>query len=130
MKAVDTNVLLRYIVHDDSPQFEKAAAFFSTRTAEDPAYISLIVVAELVWVLRQRYRYPREAVRAVLTALLESAEVLFEEEEYLSLLLAQGPEGDIPDHLIARCASRAGCTSTVTFDSIASQIIPSMELLA
>jgi len=28
MKAVDTNVLLRYVLRDDEGQFAKAAAFF------------------------------------------------------------------------------------------------------
>lgn len=130
MKAVDTNVLLRYVVRDDDGQFDKAAEFLATRTPEDPAYIGLIVVAEFVWALRRRYRYPPASIRAILTALLETAEIVFEEEEYLSLLLASGPQGDIADHLIAYRAARAGCTSTATFDQNAARSIPSMELLS
>ncbi len=42
MKAVDTNVLLRFLVRDDDEQAAVAAAFFSKRTAEDPAFVSLI----------------------------------------------------------------------------------------
>ena len=129
MKAVDTNVLLRYIVRDDPQQFQTAAVFLGARTVADPVFVSLIVVAELVWALSRRYRYPREDVRAAIMALMEAAEVRFEDEEHLSALLASSPKGDIADHLIAHCAAKAGCISTVTFDKGAASRIPSMELL-
>lgn len=130
MKAVDTNILLRYVVRDDPRQFDKAAAFLNERTVEDPAFISLIVVAELFWALRRHYRYSREEAHSVIAALLEAAEVAFEEEAYLSALLAGEPTGDIADHLIAYCATRAGCTSTVTFDRRAAKSVPGMKLLS
>ena len=129
MKAVDTNVLLRHIVQDDPVQSARASAFFDERTAEDPAFVSLIVVAELVWALRRRYRYPREQIRFLFTALLETAELVFEEEASLSALVSGKDKGDIADHLIAISATRAGCTSTVTFDRRASLSVPAMELL-
>lgn len=130
MKAVDTNLLLRYIVRDDLRQFEKAAVFLNERTPEDPAFVGLIVVAEAAWALRQRYRYSREDVLSLMTALVEAKELVFEEEAYLSMLLAGNPRGDIADHLIAFCAARAGCSHTVTFDKRAAKAIPSMELLS
>jgi predicted nucleic-acid-binding protein len=130
VKAVDTNVLLRYIVRDDPRQFDRAAAFLGTRTAADPVFVGLIVIAELVWALRRRYRYSREDVRTAIMTLMEAAEVVFEDEEYLSALLAGSSKGDIADHLIAHCAAKAGCSSTVTFDKAAASHIPSMELLS
>lgn len=130
MKAVDTNVLLRFVVQDDPRQFEVAADFLRARTAEDPAFVSLLVVAELVWALDRRYGYPRNAVLAVLSALLESAEVVVEEEQFLTALVGDGVKGGIADHLIARCAVRAGCSTVVTFDLDAARSIPAMELLS
>lgn len=132
MKAVDTNVLVRYLVRDDQRQFAKAAAFLEQRTADDPAFIGLIVLAELVWALRQRYRYSREQVQSVVLALLETAEIAFEEEQFLSTLVndSKAMRGDIADHLIAFSAIRAGAASTVTFDREAANAVPSMELLA
>ena len=55
MIAVDTNVLLRFVVRDDVVQFKRASRFFDQRTAEDPAFISLIVLAEFVWALRRHH---------------------------------------------------------------------------
>lgn len=130
MKAVDTNVLLRYVLRDDEGQFEKAEAFFRTRTAQDPAFVSLIVLAEFAWTLRQRYRYSRADVRSLLETLLETAEIAFEDETMLALVVSQAAHGDLADHLISYCAHRAGCDSTVTFDTEAARRVPSMELLS
>ncbi|MBU2532056.1 MAG: type II toxin-antitoxin system VapC family toxin [Alphaproteobacteria bacterium] len=130
MRAVDTNILLRFVVGDDPIQFEVAARFLKARTVDDPAYVSLIVLAEMVWALDRRYGYPRESVRAVVLALLESAEVVFEEESSLSMLIADQVKGDIADHLVALCARRAGCMSVATFDKKAARSVPGMELLS
>ncbi len=130
MKAVDTNVLLRFVLRDDERQFEKAAAFFATRTADDPAFVSLIVLAELSWALRQRYGFDRSRTRALIEALLETAELVFEDEASLSQMMAQAERGDIADHLISYSARRAGCSTTVTFDRDAVKAVSGMELLA
>lgn len=130
MKAVDTNVLLRFVLRDDEPQFAAASAFFNARTAEDPAFVSLIVLTELVWALRQRYGFDRDKARFLVETLLETAELVFEDEASLSRIIAHADRGDIADHLISRSARRAGCSSTVTFDREAAKIIPGMELLA
>lgn len=132
MKAVDTNVLLRYLVGDDEKQSSAAGVFMRGRTADDPAFVSLIVLAELVWALRAHYGYPHEKVHALLTALIKTAEVALEDEEFLSLLITgdDAIKGDIADHLIAHSASRAGCSTTVTFDRKAAKFVPGMELLA
>jgi predicted nucleic-acid-binding protein len=132
MKAVDTNVLVRYVVRDDPQQFAKAAAFLEQRTPNDPAFVSLVVLVELVWALRRRYRYSREQVHSLVLALLETAEITFEEEQFLSTLINGNKQtrGDIADHLIAFSAARAGAAFTATFDRQAAKVIPSMELLA
>jgi len=130
--GVDTNVLLRILVRDEPEQTRKALAFIEHRTPDDPAFVSLIVVAELVWALRQRYEYPMTDIRRLLSAMLEAREFVFEEEALLVDLFnsSDSGRGDVADHLIAFCASRAGCTHTVTFDHRAAKAIPSMELLA
>jgi predicted nucleic-acid-binding protein len=130
MKAVDTNVLLRYVLRDDEGQFAKAAAFFRTRTAQDPAFVSLIVLAEFAWALRQRYRYSRADIHSLVETLLETAEMVFEDETALAAVVAEAEHGDLADHLISYSARRAGCDSTVTFDTEATRRISSMELLA
>jgi len=130
MIAVDTNVLLRFVLRDDEGQFTRASAFFNSRTAEDPAFVSLIVLAEFVWALRRRYGYSRAEARFLVATLLETTEISFEDEISLSRIVAEAGQGDLADHLTSYSAERAGCTSIVTFDQKAAARIHSMELLA
>lgn len=105
MRAVDTNVPLRFVLRDDEPQFAAAAAFFSARTAEDPAFVSLIVLNELIWALRQRYGFDRAKTRNLIETLLETAELVFEDEASLSQIVARADRGDRPPHFLLGATS-------------------------
>ena len=130
MKAVDTNVLLRFVIRDDEKQFARASSFFSSRTPDDPAFVSLIVLVEFAWTLRQRYGLSRSDIRSLVSALMEARELAFEDESEVSAIVADAVRGDLADHLIAYCAQRAGCSSTVTFDQGAAGAVAGMELLS
>lgn len=130
MKALDTNMLLRFVIRDDENQFAKARDFLNSRSADDPAFISLIVLVEFVWTLRQRYGRNRREVLSLVTILLETRELAFEDEDELSTIIADADRGELADHLISYCARRAGCSATVTFDQGAAKAVPAMELLA
>jgi predicted nucleic-acid-binding protein len=131
MIAVDTNVLLRFVLKDDMAQFEAAARFLGRRTPEDPAFVSLIVLCETAWVLQNRYRYSVEQVFGLVSMLLETAEIRIEDEAEISALIADREgQGDLADHLISYSARRGGCVNTVTFDRRAAIAVSGMELLA
>ena len=51
--ALDTNVLVRYLTWDDLPQAQAAARLIE---GDETIAISSVVLCELVWVLRRRYR--------------------------------------------------------------------------
>lgn len=131
MNAVDTNILLRYIVNDDADQYLMAERFLKARTADDPAFVSLIVLVELTWVLRRLYRYSRAQVHAVLLLIVETAGLVIEDEYFVSTLLNRevALRDELADHLIAHAALKAGCLRTLTFDREAVAAVPSMELL-
>lgn len=131
MIGIDTNVLVRFLVDEQSEQSRSARKFLGERTAESPAYISAVVLAETVWVLNSRMKYPMAAIVQVLQDLLAADGLLIEYTEELDALFSRGDvSGDLPDHLIAWAARRAGCGHTVTFDKAAARRIPGMELLA
>ena len=130
MKALDTSILLRFVVRDDENQFAKARDFLNSRTPDDPAFISLIVLVEFVWTLRQRYGRSRSEILSLVTTLLETRELAFEDEDELSTIIADADRGELADHLISYCARRAGCSATVTFDQGAAKAVPAMEPLA
>jgi predicted nucleic-acid-binding protein len=131
MIGVDTNVLVRFFVRDDPRQGSLADRFMNERTSDDPAFISVIVVAEFVWALEQVYEYQRSQIHAALALLLGSANVVLEREELVKTALMSAGEAssDIADSLIAALANDAGASATVTFDRDAAKLVPGMELL-
>ena len=65
MKAIDTNVLVRYLVQDDPRQGRKAADYIAAAAeAGDQILIGNIVLCETVWGsgLRVRIRQARDRV--------------------------------------------------------------------
>ena len=133
MIGVDTNIVLRLFVVDDEAQHRQAVAFFAARSADDPAYVNLLVVAELVWLLQRRYGFAVERIVEVLHVLVESVNIVVERRELLDAVIAAGPGGrkvSIADLLIAHINREAGCRATLTFDIPAPERIPGMELLS
>ncbi|MDE2906398.1 MAG: PIN domain-containing protein, partial [Acidobacteriota bacterium] len=53
MIALDTNVLVRYLVDDDPEQAETARALLASVTPTRPGFVCREVMVELVWVLRR-----------------------------------------------------------------------------
>ena len=67
MIALDTNVLVRYLVRDDQHQAEAARALLESLTIERPGYVCREVAVELVWVLERAYAFPRDRIATVLS---------------------------------------------------------------
>ena len=131
MIGVDSNVLLRLLVDDDPAQHGKAVAFFADRTAESPAYINLLVLAELVWLLDRRYGYSADRIATALERLLATADIVVEDHTLVTeAVAATGSKVGLVDLLISAANRRAGASHTVTFDHNAARRISGMSLLA
>ena len=70
MIGVDTNVLARLFVVDDRRQSDIAGQFFTGRSTADPAFVCLVVVAELVWLLDDSYDFSQTEIVGVLACLV------------------------------------------------------------
>ncbi len=124
MIGLDTNILVRYIVRDDPVQTEAATRLIETQcTMDDPGFISLVVLAELTWVLERAYKYPKPLVIAVLSKLLSVVELVVEESDLARASLRNYKNGnaDFPDYLIGGIHQSKGCITTMTFDRRASR---------
>ena len=132
MIGVDTNVLARFFIGDDKKQSEAAKSFLKARDADDPAFVSVLVIAELVWVLRRFYEVPKANVIEMIGVLTSSPAIVIERQDLViaALSLATHPQADIADAIIALTAGDAGCSGIVTFDKTAAKRIAGMELLA
>ncbi|TNH41788.1 PIN domain-containing protein [Photorhabdus luminescens] len=77
MIAVDTNVVLRYLLQDDANQSQKANALFE---GKQKILITDVVLVETIWTLRgKRYLLPKETLVEVLHRLIEEPNVVFED---------------------------------------------------
>jgi predicted nucleic-acid-binding protein len=129
--GVDTNVLVRLFVVDNPAQSKAALQFFAERSATDPAFISLVVVAELVWLLDDTYDFSHAEIVETLKRILASPDFALEEPEFVAdaVAFAEHKKIDISDFLIARIALEHGGRSIATFDINAAKRVPGMELL-
>ena len=119
MIALDTNVLVRFLVEDDARQTAAAADVIERAIAGDETlFVSHVVLCEIVWVLAGSYRVGRETIATTLRELLRARHLLFARPDELSRALdafEQG-KGDFADYLIREHSRAAGCDAVVTFD--------------
>ena len=119
MIALDTNVLVRFLVADDPEQFEAARRSLARLgPAEESGFVADVVLAELVWVLRSTYEHSRGEILQALEALASADHLTFEDDGRLARALRAFGEGrgDFADYLIRERAAVAGCSSVLTFD--------------
>jgi predicted nucleic-acid-binding protein len=133
MTALDTNVLVRYVVQDDSGQLAAAKRLIGRCVAEGQAlFVPVTVSLELEWVLRVSFGYVKDDVLQALSNLLSAAELTFESERALEVALQLYREGsaDFADCLHIALATEAGEQPLWTFDKGAAKIIGAQLLRA
>ncbi len=119
-------------MQDEPVQAAKASAFLGSLTGENPGYLTLVTLAELVWVLDRRYKLPRHRTLNVIHSLLAKHGLTIENELAVVDALTSfqtNTAGDFSDCLIAACARSAKCSLTYTFDKKAARTA-GMTLLA
>jgi predicted nucleic-acid-binding protein len=123
MIGLDTNVVVRFLTHDDPPQAAAALKLMNSLSADSPGFVSLVVVAEIVWVLKISYSYTKKEIEQVLDGLLRSKELVIERAEIVFKALRKFSDSrtDFADCLIDRCGHAAGCEHTFTFDRNAAE---------
>lgn len=125
MLGIDTNVLVRYFAQDDARQSPLATRFIEhTLSAAEPGHVSLVSLAEFVWVMRTVYRNSVPDISQALLLLLDDKRFVVQQASAAwAALDAYRVQGvDFADALIAALDRAAGCTATVTFDRNAARI--------
>jgi predicted nucleic-acid-binding protein len=116
--GLDTNVIVRYLTHDDPSQTAAAVRLIDSLSSDSPGFLPMIVIAELVWVLEVSYRFKKNEIEHVLETLLRSKELVVERAEIVLQALRKfsASQADFADCLIERSGHAAECQYTVTFD--------------
>ena len=119
MIALDTNVLMRYLVQDHPQQSRLASHLLEKLDAQnETCFIGDIVLCELVWVLESCYHFSRKEIADTLTRVLLVAFFSFEEKEDIlkATELYRQKKGDFADYLLGLRAVRNGASKVFTFD--------------
>ncbi len=96
MIALDTNVLVRFLVQDDPTQGQAAAELVDGLTEQEPGYICREVIVELVWVLERAYKMTRAQIAPAVEGLLTSREFVVEDADRVGLGLVDREGPDFP----------------------------------
>lgn len=114
MRAIDSNVLLRLLVRDD----EKQVAVANTFVAKG-AWVSHVVLAETVWVLKNGYARADNEIATAIEMLLNQQNIAVHDADVVTAALAnyrQRPALGFSDCLILEAARKAGHLPLGTFD--------------
>ena len=114
MRALDTNVLVRALVRDDLVQARRADEFIASG-----AWVSLLVLAETVWVLGAVYERRTAQIIALLEVLLAHESLVLQDADTVAAALTSfkaKPKLGFSDCLVVEIARKAGHTPIGTFD--------------
>jgi predicted nucleic-acid-binding protein len=123
--GLDTNVLVRYLAQDEPRQSAAATRLIETElTAGTPGFVSLIVLAELCWVLKRLYDATPAEIRETVADLLKVPQLHFERRDLVQAALQSRGSGKaaksgLVDIIIAQVAQAEGCSRIVSFDKAA-----------
>lgn len=121
MIAIDTNVLLRYLLADDLGQHRRAKKLIES---EFPVLITDVVLAETVWTLiGKRFGFDKAQVSATIRALIGDQGFAFEDSQtiwsalndYETSKTIRGKQLDFADALIGRKAGSIARQETGVF---------------
>ena len=126
MIGLDTNILIRYLTQDDPVQSPKAISLIEDElTEEAPGFVSIVTLAETVWVLTRTFGLSDEEVVADLRLMLSADALVLEHERevFTAMTVLQQKQGKFADALVAALSLKAGCSHTLTFDRKASRLL-------
>jgi predicted nucleic-acid-binding protein len=118
-RALDTNVLVRFLVGDDALQLKKVLGLFDQALESGERFwVSSTVLLELIWVLDCYYQIPRLSILDVLEKVSDLAVLDLEDASLLPvfLLAARKNSMGLSDLLIAIRGNRATGLVTLSFD--------------
>ena len=114
MRAVDTNILVRILARDDPKQVRAADEFVAAG-----AWVSLLALAETIWVLTTVYERDAAAIRASVEQLMNHNDLIVQDGDFVAAALEtfrSRPALGFTDCLLLEIARKAGHLPLGTFD--------------
>ena len=111
MKAIDTNIVVRFLTGEDHPQTTIARNVI----AREAVFVSNTVTLETAWVLRNAYGFARQDIVQALRAFVGLPVVTLESPDIIVKALDRAADGmDFADAL--HLGAAAQCDGFLTFD--------------
>lgn len=126
MRAVDTNVLVRLVTRDDPKQVVAAEEFVSKG-----AWVSLLVLAEMSWVLAAAYDLEHAAIATAIEMLLSHDQLAIQDADIAEMALdnyRRRPALGFSDCLVLEIARKAGHLPLGTFDKSLGKLVGTERL--
>ena len=120
MHALDTNILIRLLARDDVKQAKLADQFVA-----NGAWVSHLVLAETLWVLKSAYGRSPSQLSAVLDVLLSHESLVLQDADTVNAALTHfqsKPALGFSDCLVLEIARKAGHLPLGTFDKALSKL--------
>jgi len=120
--GLDTNVVVRHLVHDDPNQSKAATRAFAGLTPGEPGLLTTVVLIETYWVLTRGYKLAVADVVSALEALVDSSDIQTQDEQHVRAAFNDVRSGaDFADAMIAQTCRAYGCAAVLSFDRDAQQ---------
>ncbi len=119
MIALDTNVVLRLLIEDDSDQFNSVKRLMLKLDEDfEEAVITDNTLSEVVWVLDTTYRASKDEILSALQALegVLGFTIASPTRFHNALNAYINGKGDFADYLLREQAIEVGCRAVATFD--------------
>ena len=120
MRAIDTNVLVCILTRDDPKQVRVADDFLAAG-----AWVSLLALAETIWILTTVYTRDAAEIGASLDQLLNHKDLILQDREVVAAALEifrARPALGFTDCLLLEVARKAGHLPLGTFDRNLSKV--------
>lgn len=119
MKAIDTNILARYLRDDDVLQSARSARLMQRAVNErQPLFVNDAVLCELSWILTSVYGHEKDEIIKLVDSILVADYLEVEDRDTVQTALEdyKHSKADFADCLIGRRNQALGSETTLTFD--------------
>jgi len=104
MKALDTNVLVCFLVKDDERQAEIIYRIFKRAESDkEVLFVPLLVVLETVWVLESVYKISRQEILDSINELILMPILEFESQSAIRRFISSAHEAKISNFRLSYC---------------------------
>ena len=123
MIAVDTNVLVRFLVNDDHQQAQAAKMLLDSLSDRRPGFVCREVAVELAWVLKRSYGFSGNQIADIFEELVGSEHLVMENATDVVYAARQlrMDSVDFSDLMVAAAAARFEALPVFTFDKRAAR---------